>query len=304
MQHIKGLFPALQLDFCKIPTLFVHTQQSLSQTNKMAVIGIYASVCRHVCRIVPMSSIPYPYDPVDHTVQFCDRCLEPEPQPTAFMLDQEVNHCASRLAGIGLAGDVTSNRHATQAAGRRGKCSIEEYMQQCDADNNDIVCHSIESDSASFSSIDTSVPGAPNWTIETSSHGPSCGGFRNRPMPSGSFKKRRMSSGPHRSTNAFPLFELSYDAIRARFAAVAERVRMQKLIGSFDAMELQPHPSKLSAEENDKLEHMTWLRARLTKAMMQGEELDVVLNEFEKMWGFGVLDFAGGIEACCEFPMC
>ena len=36
---------------------------------------------------------------------------------------------------------------------------------------------------------------------------------------------------------------------------------------------------------------------------MQGEELDVVMNEFEQMWGFGVLDFAGGMEACCEFPM-
>jgi len=280
----------------------------------MSVIGIYASICRHVCRIVPMSSIPYPYDPVDYTVQFCDKCLDPnfsgyypsreeelEPgsQPTAFTLEQDVNQCATRLAGMGLEGDMTCDRHSVQAAEQRGRCTIEEYMQQCDADNNDIVYHSIESDSASFSSIDTSVPGAPHWTIETSSHGPTCDGFKDRPMPSGSFKRRRMSTRPPPSTNAFPLFELSYDAIRARFAEVAERVRMQKLVGQFDAMQLQPHPSKLSAEENDKLEHMVWLRARLTQAMMQGEELDVVLNEFRQMWGFDVLDFAGGIEACC-----
>lgn len=289
----------------------------------MSHIGIYASICRHVCRIVPLSSIAYPYDPVDYNVQFCEKCLDPnflecypsreealklEVQPATFNLDQEANQCAKRLASMSLGGNVSFDRHATQAAPQMGKCGIEEYMQQCDTDNNDIVYHSIESDSARFSPVDTSVPGAPHWTIETSSHGSSCGGFKNKPMPSGSFKKTPTPSGPlctaNRTTNAFPLFELSYDAIRARFAAISERARMQKLVGQFDAMDLQPHPSKLSAEENDQLEHMKWLRARLTQAMMQGEELAVVMNEFEQMWGFGVLDFAGGMEACCEFPMC
>jgi len=288
----------------------------------MSHIGIYASICRHVCRIVPMSSIPYPYDPIDYTVQFCNKCLDPnfvghlspkeeasEPgsQPTTLTLDQEVNQCATRLAGMGLEGGMAVNEHTVQAAQQMGKCGIEEYMQQCDADNNDIVYHSIESDSARFSPIDTSVPGAPNWTIETSSHGSSCGSFENKPMPSGNLKNRPLPSGTlrtaNRTTNSFPLFEVSYEAIRARFATISERARMQKLVGQFDAMDLAPHPSKLSAEENDILEHMKWLRARLTQAMMQGEELDVVMNEFEQMWGFGVLDFAGGMEACCEFPM-
>jgi hypothetical protein len=284
----------------------------------MSHIGIYASICRHVCRIVPLSSLPHPYDPVDYTVQFCDKCLDPnfvgyypssreasefELQPKQhgpFTLDQEMEQCTTTLAGMDLVGNVTFDGHATQMANRTGKCGVEEYMQQCDTENNDIIYHSIESDSASFSSIDTTVPGAPMWTIETSSHGPSCDGFKSRPTPSGTLRNTIRTT----TNNNLPLFELSYDAIRARFNATAERVRMQKLVGQFDAMELQPHPSKLSAEENDMLEHTVWLRARLTEAMMQGEELGVVMDEFEKIFGFGVLDFAGGIEACCEFPMC
>ena len=149
---------------------------------------------------------------------------------------------------MGLEGGMAVNEHAAQAAQQMGKCGIEEYMQQCDADNNDIVYHSIESDSARFSPIDTNVPGAPNWTIETSSHGSSCGSFKNKSMQSGSLKNKPSPSGTLRTTNSFPLFEVSYNAIRARFAAISERARMQKLVGQFGAMDLAPHPSKLSAD--------------------------------------------------------
>lgn len=147
------------------------------------------------------------------------------------------------------------------------------------------------------------VPGAPMWTIETSSLNPNswsaeCTTAQYAATYLGPQAFRSSTTSPNTITNT--ITSPNREFIRRRYIASRERRRMQGLLDGFDNFNLQTDPRQASAEENDKAEHMTWLRERLMFARAWEEPLEMVMEEFEWKWGFGVLDFEGGFKACWD----
>jgi len=288
----------------------------------MSYINIYASACKHILRTVDASTYTYQSHPIDFNTPYCAGCLavlerEAAPEPEAFRrmgINHDMEDCAMTLEqmALGNQSNITTplwNSQTEEAyAGQHGG---EQHMPQYEGAYG-IVYDSIEPRTPVQRSPEPDRfqerPGAaPLWTLKSSS-------FADENGFMGSFSPLQddgLGNGsPPTSESSGSLISTSNDnsitraEARARYEASRERNRIGRLLDKMSELSIASR-ERAGCFGNDgdgrgEPEHVVWLRQRLVQAQCWNESLGKVDEDFERRYGFDLLEVEGGLEMCFD----